>query len=332
MLDQLKTELGDRVEELAADLAEAANARRCRSEPGAVDVSSPTRRCPRAGRYEDSAPEEVDRALDVNLRAPIQLARAFAPANGGARLGHLVFISSLSGKAASPRRLALLGDQVRVARLRPGPARGPGRHRVGVTTVFPGFIRDAGMFAESGHRAAPSVGTRTPQDQVAEGVVSGIERDKPEVDVAPLSLRLGSIAAGIALAPWAPPQRRLGSPEVAARIGQGPGGQALSGAKPAHPAFLGCSCADRTRRTPASRGLLGFRAAQPCELCDRTSHSAAQPFTGASVLRPQQRRIRVTSAERGTQSVPGANREIFARRASSFSASPTANPAGGRER
>jgi len=34
---------------------------------------------------------------------------------------------------------------------------------VGVTTVFPGFIRDAGMFAESGTKLPPWVGTRTPE-------------------------------------------------------------------------------------------------------------------------------------------------------------------------
>ncbi len=40
--------------------------------------------------------------LEVNLRAPIALARAFAPGMVERRRGHLVFISSLSGKAASP--------------------------------------------------------------------------------------------------------------------------------------------------------------------------------------------------------------------------------------
>ena len=40
--------------------------------------------------------------LEVNLRAPIALARALAPGMVGRRRGHLVFISSLSGKTASP--------------------------------------------------------------------------------------------------------------------------------------------------------------------------------------------------------------------------------------
>jgi short-subunit dehydrogenase len=55
---------------------------------------------------------------------------------------------------------------------------------VGVTTVFPGFIRDAGMFAESGARPPAGVGTSTPEE-VAEGVAEAVERDRAEVEVAP---------------------------------------------------------------------------------------------------------------------------------------------------
>jgi len=91
---------------------------------------------------------------------------------------------------------------------------------VGVTTVFPGFIRDAGMFHESNTELPKGVGTRTPE-QVAEGVIRGIERNKPEVDVAPLSLRLGSIAAGIAPGMVGAAQRKLGSRDLAAELAKG---------------------------------------------------------------------------------------------------------------
>ncbi len=52
---------------------------------------------------------------------------------------------------------------------------------------------DAGMFAEAGVELPKGVGTRTPQE-VADGVLRAIEQNRAEVDVAPLSLRLGSIA------------------------------------------------------------------------------------------------------------------------------------------
>ena len=66
--------------------------------------------------------------------------------------GHLVFISSLSGKVArnpgsslySATKFGLRGMALGLQR---ATCDGTG---VGVTTVFPGFIRDAGMFHESG--------------------------------------------------------------------------------------------------------------------------------------------------------------------------------------
>ena len=35
---------------------------------------------------------------------------------------------------------------------------------MGVSTIFPGFIRDAGMFADSGAKLPPFVGTKRPED------------------------------------------------------------------------------------------------------------------------------------------------------------------------
>ena len=85
----------------------------------------------------------------MNLRAPVQLARALLPGMRERGSGHLVFISSLSGKMASAgasiynaTKFGLRGFGFALNE----ELRGTG---VGSTTVFPGFIRDAGMFADS---------------------------------------------------------------------------------------------------------------------------------------------------------------------------------------
>ena len=75
-------------------------------------------------------------------------------------------------------------------------------------------MRDAGLFADSGVKLPPWVGTRTPE-QVAEAVVRGIERERAEVDVAPLGLRVGTRLAGLAPVIVARIQRRLGSERIA---------------------------------------------------------------------------------------------------------------------
>ena len=86
--------------------------------------------------------------------------------------------------------------------------------------VFPGFISDAGMLADSGVALPRWVGTRTP-DQVAAAVVEGIEQGRAEIDVAPLALRVGTLASSLAPLTMARIQRRLGSADLAAAFEEG---------------------------------------------------------------------------------------------------------------
>jgi short-subunit dehydrogenase len=55
---------------------------------------------------------------------------------------------------------------------------------VGASLVLPGFIRDAGMFADAEMAPPPGMGTSTPE-AVAAAVVKAIEADRAELVVAP---------------------------------------------------------------------------------------------------------------------------------------------------
>ena len=139
--------------------------------------------------------EEIDRALDVNLRAPIALAHALAPAMVQRGGGHLLFISSLAGKAATAGDLALQRHQVRPARLRAGPARGPAAERRRRLRGLPGLHPRRRHVRRVRRKLPPGVGTRTPED-VAKATLAAIERNRGEVDVAPLALRVGTVFGG----------------------------------------------------------------------------------------------------------------------------------------
>jgi hypothetical protein len=91
---------------------------------------------------------------------------------------------------------------------------------VGVSVVLPGFIRDAGMFADAGVNLPRGVGTRTPQD-VAAGVIRAIDHNRAEVEVAPLGLRLGATFAAVAPGAAATVSRRMGSDRIATRMAEG---------------------------------------------------------------------------------------------------------------
>jgi short-subunit dehydrogenase len=220
VLDGLRSELGDRVEPLAADLADRQAVAALPERAGRVDVLVANAALPASGTWDDFSDDEVDRALDVNLRAPIHLARALAGPMVERGSGHLVFISSLSGKTASGGGSLYSATKFGMRGYALGMREDLVGTGVGVTTVFPGFIRDAGMFHESKTKLPPGVGTKTPAE-VAAGVVRGIERDRAEVDVAPVGLRLGAVFGGVAPAAAAAVQRKLGGDKVASQMAAG---------------------------------------------------------------------------------------------------------------
>ena len=185
-----------------------------------ADVLVANAALPASGRAERFSPDEIDAALDVNLRAPIQLTRALLPGMLDRGRGHLLYVSSLSGKVASPRGALYSATKYGLRGYAAGLRQDVEPRGVGVTVVYPGFISEAGMFADSGAKLPPWVGTRTPQ-QVAEAVASAIENGRAEVDVAPLSLRAGTLLASIAPVTLARVQRRLGSVGVADSIAEG---------------------------------------------------------------------------------------------------------------
>ena len=219
-LDGLRAELGDRAEVLVCDLAERDQVAALPGRAGKVDVLVANAALPASGHLLGFAPGEIDRALDVNLRAPVMLARDLAPSMSDRGYGHLVFVSSLSGKAGSAGSSLYSASKFGLRGFAQGLHEDLRSAGVGVSTVFPGFIRDAGMFHESGAKLPFYVGTRKP-DQVAKAVVKVIERGKLEIDVAPFGLRVGTAIAGLAPTTVSAVQRRFGSHEISAEIARG---------------------------------------------------------------------------------------------------------------
>jgi short-subunit dehydrogenase len=214
LLEELCATLGEPAEAIPADLSDRDGPARLAQAAGAVDVLVANAALPASGRTEEFAPDAIDRALDVNLRAPIQLTRALLPGMLERRRGHVVLVSSLSGKVGSPRSGIYSATKFGLRGFAAGLREDVEPSGIGVTVVFPGFVSEAGFFAESGVRLPRWVGTRTP-GQIAAAVVRGIERERAELDVAPLSLRIGTRISELAPVTAARVQRRLGSERIA---------------------------------------------------------------------------------------------------------------------
>jgi uncharacterized protein len=218
VLDALATELGARA--LPCDLSDRAEVARLAAEAGEIDVLVANAALPGTGRLNDLSQAQIDQILEVNLRAPIALARALVPGMIERRRGHLVFVSSLNGRVASPQSSIYAAAKFGLRGFAFGLRQDLRPHGVGVSVVTPGFIRDAGMFADAGVRLPPGVGTRTPE-QVGAAVLRAVEGNRAEVDVAPISLRVGARMAGVAPELAATVQRLLGGDRIAADLASG---------------------------------------------------------------------------------------------------------------
>ncbi len=187
-LQELSTDLAGEHRVAPVDLAEEDGAQRLAADAGDVDGLVANAGLPGTGGVEGFSAEEVRRAIRVNLEAPILLAGALVGSMAARGEGQMVFISSLAGKAASPRSAVYNATKFGLRGFALGLRTDLVKSGVGVSIVSPGFVRDAGMFAKSGARSTAGLGTTTP-DRVAAAVVRALERNPVEVAVAPIRQR-----------------------------------------------------------------------------------------------------------------------------------------------
>jgi len=199
---------------LAVDLADADAVARLAAECADVDVLVSNAGLPGTGQLSTFSVEEIDRALAINLRAPMVLARVIGERMVARRSGHMVFMSSLAGKVGTPRSSVYSATKFGLRGFAQSLREDLRPSGVGVSAIFPGFVRDAGMFHDTGAKLPPGVGTVSPE-AVADAVVRAIERNRGEVDVAPVGLRAGAMAAGLAPDLAATVQRKLGGQRIA---------------------------------------------------------------------------------------------------------------------
>jgi short-subunit dehydrogenase len=210
-LDALAKETGGTAVE--ADLADRAQVTKLIADHSDSDILIANAALPASGRIESFSVEEIDKAIEVNIRSTIVLAHGLGIAMAERGHGHIVLISSLAGKSAQPgssiysaTKFALRG----FAQALRGDLRSAG---VGVSCILPGFVREAGMYADAGVKLPRHIGTSAPRE-VSDAVVKAITHNKGEIVVAPARMRLSAMVAEIAPGPAAVVARKSGGESV----------------------------------------------------------------------------------------------------------------------
>jgi short-subunit dehydrogenase len=217
VLEPLAGELGGRA--IVADLCDRADVERLAAECADVDVLVANAGLPANGPVLEYTPEQIDRALDVNLRAPIHLARALAERMVERGGGHVVFVSSMSGKVATAHAGLYAATKFGLRGFASGLRQDLAGTGVGVSCLFPGFISGAGLFHESGVEIPRFVRPR-PAEAVGRATVRAIERDVAEIDVADLGSRAWGMLGQVAPVTLARINARFGGTDIAAALAE----------------------------------------------------------------------------------------------------------------
>ncbi len=196
-LEELASELGDRVDVAVADLADREEVARLADRAAGVDILVANAGLPGSGDLTDYSRDDADRVLEVNLGSAVRLTHALLQPMLDRGRGNLVYISSIAGKTPAvgaslyaATKFGLRGFALALHE----DLRDTG---IGVTAIFPGFIAEAGLWSDAGLDLPRGSGRLRTPDDVAGAVLEGIATNKPEIDVAPVVQRSGGWLTGI---------------------------------------------------------------------------------------------------------------------------------------
>ena len=142
------------------------------------------------GTFEDHTEADLDRVLDINLRAPVHLTRIVLPHLRQSNGAHIVLVSSMAGGLAFPFQSAYSTSKFGLRGFGAALRIELARDDIGVMTVMPGTIATRFLANAASHDEGTSTrlsglmqrfGTRP--ESVAKAVLRGIRRNRGTVRV-----------------------------------------------------------------------------------------------------------------------------------------------------
>ena len=177
-------------------LVDAAN-----TEFGRVDLLVNNAGIEFPGHSESLDIDQIEAGVHVNLTALIQLTRLVIPQMIERKSGHVCNIASVAGKVARPFATVYAATKHGVVGFSWSLRAELASLGVEVSVVCPGYISDVGMFAdrtsELGVEMPPRTLKAVSSEQVVNETIKSIERNRAEVIVGPLVMKIADVAHAI---------------------------------------------------------------------------------------------------------------------------------------
>ena len=165
---------------------------RSMSEFGSIDVLVNNAGIEAFCRFDEISPADIRRTIDVNLLATLLLTRYVIPHMKQARRGHIINMSSISGKQGPPFASvygASKAGMIAFTQSLRSEYYGSG---ISASAICPGFATDGGIYEELRQKSGKSVPWYvggTSSEAVARAVVKAIKSDRADLIVNRPTLR-----------------------------------------------------------------------------------------------------------------------------------------------
>jgi short-subunit dehydrogenase len=146
---------------------------------GTIDVLVNNAGLETEGAYTELAWPAICETIEVNLIAPMALTYLVLPEMLRKKAGHIVNIASIAAKSGAPYAATYSGTKAGLAEWTRALRLELAGTGIRFSTIFPGYVREVGMFAKFGIKSPWIIGSCAPF-QVAKAVVDAIEKGRLE--------------------------------------------------------------------------------------------------------------------------------------------------------
>lgn len=155
---------------------------------GKIDIMVNNAGLETEGAYTELQWPSIQETIEVNLIAPMALTRLVLPGMLERKAGHIVNVASIAAKSGAPYGATYSGTKAGLAEWTRALRLELAGTGVRLSTIFPGYVREVGMFAKFRMRPPWLVGSCAPI-QVAQAVVAALEKGKAEAIINSRPLR-----------------------------------------------------------------------------------------------------------------------------------------------